>query len=79
MGRGKGYYDRFLAKLRPDCMTIGIGFNQQYLPFNTELMMKEYFTQHSRLPVNESYDVRLNHFICENLINSSNKNSATTT
>lgn len=72
MGRGKGYYDRFLKKLRPDCSTIGIGFNQQYLPFNRDLLKTSVDELH--LPVNETYDVRLNKFLCENLIFNSNNN-----
>ncbi|MDH3294633.1 MAG: 5-formyltetrahydrofolate cyclo-ligase [Acidimicrobiia bacterium] len=30
LGRGKGYYDRFLARLDPDCLRIGITGN--YIP-----------------------------------------------
>ena len=65
MGRGKGYYDRFLRKTRPDCVTIGIGFDQQYLPLNN--LVKSSPEEH--LPVNEIYDVRLNEFLCESVIN----------
>lgn len=72
MGRGKGYYDRFLSRIRADCVTMGIGFNQQYLPMNVEL--KKSLSQ-PRLPVNESYDVRLNGFLCENLINTATNNN----
>lgn len=32
LGRGKGCYDRVLARLRPDAKTIGIGFTLQMLP-----------------------------------------------
>jgi 5-formyltetrahydrofolate cyclo-ligase len=33
LGRGKGYYDRVLAKLRPDAKTIGVGFLVQMIEF----------------------------------------------
>lgn len=66
MGRGKGFYDRFLAKVRPDCATIGIGFNQQFLPLNETLKNNDC---DRRLPVNPAYDVGLNEFLCESLIN----------
>ena len=29
LGRGAGYYDRFLKRLRPDAVVIGVGFEQQ--------------------------------------------------
>lgn len=29
LGRGRGYYDRFLARLRPDCFKCGIGYDFQ--------------------------------------------------
>lgn len=29
LGRGKGYYDRFLAQLRPGCFKCGIGYDFQ--------------------------------------------------
>ncbi len=32
LGRGKGYYDRFLKKLPKDITTIGLAFNFQILP-----------------------------------------------
>lgn len=32
LGRGKGYYDRFLKKLPPDISTIGLAFDFQILP-----------------------------------------------
>lgn len=59
LGRGKGYYDRFLNKI-PNCHTIGIGFNQQFLPLNDALP--------HHLPVNDKQDVFLNEFLCEQLI-----------
>ena len=59
LGRGKGYYDAFLATT-PNCYTIGVGFNQQYLPFNQELMRMS-------LPFDETRDQCLDEFICEKL------------
>jgi 5-formyltetrahydrofolate cyclo-ligase len=69
LGRGKGYYDKFLRQI-PACHTIGIGFNQQYLPLNPHLKQAD-------IPVNEAYDVYLNEFLCESIINerSNNNNS----
>ncbi|MDD2703328.1 MAG: 5-formyltetrahydrofolate cyclo-ligase [Candidatus Omnitrophica bacterium] len=32
LGRGKGYYDRFLKKLPEDIPTVGLGFDFQLLP-----------------------------------------------
>lgn len=29
LGQGGGHYDRFLARLRPDCITVGVGFAEQ--------------------------------------------------
>ena len=29
LGQGGGWYDRFLADVRPDCLTIGVGFAEQ--------------------------------------------------
>jgi 5-formyltetrahydrofolate cyclo-ligase len=29
LGQGGGWYDRFLARTRPDCLTIGVGFGVQ--------------------------------------------------
>lgn len=31
LGRGKGFYDRFLAQLRPDCFKCGVGYDFQLL------------------------------------------------
>jgi 5-formyltetrahydrofolate cyclo-ligase len=31
LGQGGGWYDRFLARVRPECVTIGVGFQQQLL------------------------------------------------
>lgn len=33
LGRGKGYYDRVLAQLRPDAGSIGAGFSAQMIEF----------------------------------------------
>ncbi len=43
LGQGGGWYDRFLAAVRPDCLTIGVGFAPQLV---------------DELPV-ERHDVRL--------------------
>ena len=32
LGYGGGYYDRLLVSLRPDCLFIGIAFDEQLLP-----------------------------------------------
>ncbi len=32
LGRGGGYYDRFLANLRPDCVTVGLMYDDFILP-----------------------------------------------
>ncbi len=29
LGNGRGYYDRLLAEVRPDCQSIGVGFESQ--------------------------------------------------
>jgi 5-formyltetrahydrofolate cyclo-ligase len=29
LGQGGGWYDRFLARVRPDCLTIGVAFDAQ--------------------------------------------------
>lgn len=31
LGQGKGYYDRFLPKLRGDCLVVGIAFDEQVI------------------------------------------------
>lgn len=61
LGRGKGYYDVFLKKIRTDCFTIGIGFNQQYLQFNENIWSYKF-------PFDKSQDVGLNQFLCEKII-----------
>jgi 5-formyltetrahydrofolate cyclo-ligase len=33
LGRGKGYYDRFLSKLPSDTQSVGLAFDFQILPF----------------------------------------------
>jgi len=32
LGQGGGHYDRFLARLAPDCLTIGVCFHEQLVP-----------------------------------------------
>ena len=59
LGRGKGYYDNFLNKI-PNCHTIAVGFNEQFLPLNKEINMN--------LPYNEK-DIKLCQFICEKFQN----------
>ena len=29
LGQGGGWYDRFLARVRPDCTSVGVGFDPQ--------------------------------------------------
>lgn len=31
LGLGAGWYDRFLARVRPDCVTVGVCFDEQVL------------------------------------------------
>lgn len=47
LGQGGGWYDRFLAGLRPDAVTIGVGFREQLV---------------DHLPV-EPHDVRLHQIV----------------
>ena len=63
LGRGKGYYDVFLSKI-PDCYTMGIGFNEQFVSTNEELIG----LNSNQVPVDESKDFKLNEFICEKII-----------
>lgn len=60
LGRGKGYYDCFLSKI-PECYTLGIGFNEQFISFNENIQMS--------LPINESSDYLLDEFLCEKMTN----------
>lgn len=64
LGRGMGYYDIFLSKVRPDCYKLAIGFNQQYLTINKDLS-----AQNLHVPINEEQDVCINDFVCEQTIN----------
>jgi len=45
LGRGKGYYDRFLARLPRNVMSIGLAFHFQILPFipttSTDIAVKK--------------------------------------
>ncbi len=47
IGQGGGWYDRFLAGIGPDTVTIGVGFREQLV---------------DELPV-EPHDVRLHHVV----------------
>lgn len=47
LGQGGGHFDRFLPRLRPDCVTIGVGYAEQLV---------------DDLPV-EAHDVTLTHVI----------------
>jgi len=49
LGQGGGWYDRFLADVRPGCRTIGVGFVEQIV---------------DALPV-EVHDIRLDHVVTE--------------
>ena len=49
LGQGGGWYDRFLADVRPECRTIGVGFVEQIV---------------DALPV-EDHDIRLDHVVTE--------------
>ena len=49
LGQGGGWYDRFLAGVRPECRTIGVGFVEQIV---------------DALPV-EDHDIRLDHVVTE--------------
>lgn len=49
LGQGGGWYDRFLAGVRPGCRTIGVGFGEQIV---------------DTLPV-EDHDVTLDHVVTE--------------
>jgi 5-formyltetrahydrofolate cyclo-ligase len=61
LGRGKGYYDRYLSKI-PKCYTIGVGFNQQLVNINDELVKNNF-----HVPISNT-DALLNEFVCEMLI-----------
>ncbi len=49
LGQGGGWYDRFLAGVRPECRTIGVGFVEQIV---------------DALPV-EDHDICLHHVVTE--------------
>ncbi len=58
LGRGKGYYDRYLTMI-PDCHTIGLCFNEQFIPNDcTELTV----------PFNVNQDFEIDELLCENLL-----------
>jgi 5-formyltetrahydrofolate cyclo-ligase len=62
LGRGKGFYDVFLRKI-PNCYTIGIGFNEQYIPFN-----ETFLSNKINVPIDIQRDVLLNEYLCEKSI-----------
>ncbi|HEX4984148.1 MAG TPA: 5-formyltetrahydrofolate cyclo-ligase [Ilumatobacteraceae bacterium] len=49
LGQGGGWYDRFLAAVRPDCTSIGVGFDPQVV---------------DELPT-EAHDIRLDTIVTE--------------
>ena len=63
LGRGKGYYDSFLHKI-PQCYSLGIGFNEQFISLNEELLK-----QNVNLPIIETKDFLLDEFLCEKMVN----------
>ena len=62
LGRGKGYYDAFLSKI-PNCYTLGIGFSEQFISFNKELL-----SQQINLPFSRDTDALLNEYLCEKML-----------
>ena len=52
LGYGGGYYDRFLRKLRPDLITIGLSYEMQLF---------------ESIPI-EEHDIRLDYIVTENKI-----------
>jgi 5-formyltetrahydrofolate cyclo-ligase len=58
LGRGKGYYDRYLSKI-PNCHSIGLAFNEQLIP-NEHVDCK--------VPFDKNIDQYLNEVVCEKLI-----------
>jgi 5-formyltetrahydrofolate cyclo-ligase len=52
LGQGGGWYDRFLARVRDDCVTIGVGFSPQLV---------------DELPV-EAHDVRLDVVVTDEVV-----------
>lgn len=57
LGHGKGYFDRFLRQLSPNCLKVGVAFNFQLLP---------------ELP-NEAHDVPLDVIVTEEQVIISNE------
>jgi 5-formyltetrahydrofolate cyclo-ligase len=47
LGQGGGHYDRFLARVRPECVTVGVGFTEQLVDAVPQ----------------EPHDVRLHHVV----------------
>ena len=62
LGRGKGYYDVFLKKI-PNCYTMGIGFNEQFIPFNENMSSRKL-----RVPIDTQRDVLIDEYLCEKTI-----------
>lgn len=63
LGRGKGYYDRYLSAI-PSCYTVGLAFNEQLLP--------NHFIDF-KVPFVETLDCYLNEVLCEKMINQQEK------
>jgi len=57
VGYGKGFYDRFLAKCRPDCLRVGLSF----------------FPQVDRIDNIDSYDIPLNYCVMPDAVYSAPK------
>jgi len=60
IGRSKDYYNDLLGRL-DKCYTIGLGFNEQFFPFNGIL-------KGLQLPVNDTNEIFLDEFLCEKFI-----------
>lgn len=59
LGYGGGYYDRLLPTLRPDCVRIGIAFDEQLLP---EIPAEEH-DAHVSIVITPSRVIRVSGFV----------------